>query len=79
MAYAPVLANEKLINELVRSNTRMGHVTQINESCHTHTMADAPVLENEALYIRKAGEEVTQQVTEISAKEPYVYVWISAK
>ena len=45
----------------------------------THTMADAPVLENEALYIRKAGEEVTQQVTEISAKEPYVYERISAK
>jgi len=37
------------------------------------------VLENEALYIRKAGEEVTQQVTRFSAKEPYVYVWISAK
>jgi len=42
-------------------------------------MADAPVLENEALYIRKAGEEVTQQVKEISAKEPYVYERISAK
>ena len=29
---------------------------------HGFSEYDAPVLENEALYVRKAGEEVTQQL-----------------